>query len=161
MKTVFQLKSGNSKEILHWGMGKKVLGILWPSNNLLRTSLEVQWIRICLPTQGTWVQSLVWEDSTCLRAMKPVHHNYWACALEPRSHNYWSPDILEPALCNKRSHLMEKPARCNWGAAPARCKQSKTAQQKRPREAKQINKPTENTRGKFRLNKHITGSPTS
>ena len=30
----------------------------------------VQWIRICLPLQGTQVQLLVWEDPTCLRAMK-------------------------------------------------------------------------------------------
>ena len=29
------------------------------------TSLVVQWLRICLPMQGTRVQSLVWEDSTC------------------------------------------------------------------------------------------------
>ena len=26
--------------------------------------------------------------SHVLRATKPVHHNYWACALEPRSCNY-------------------------------------------------------------------------
>ena len=51
-----------------------------------------------LPMQETGVQSLVWEDPTCLRAAKPVCHNYWACALEPRRLttepgycNYWSP----------------------------------------------------------------------
>ena len=27
--------------------------------------LEVQWLRVCLPMQGTWVWSLVHEDSTC------------------------------------------------------------------------------------------------
>ena len=27
--------------------------------------LVVQWIGICLPIQGTWVRSLVQEDSTC------------------------------------------------------------------------------------------------
>ena len=31
---------------------------------LLRISLVPQWISICLPMQGTWVQSLVWEEST-------------------------------------------------------------------------------------------------
>ena len=36
----------------------------------------------------TWVQSLVWEDSTCCRATKPVYRNYWVCNLEPVSHNY-------------------------------------------------------------------------
>ena len=41
-----------------------------------RTSLMTQWIRICLPMQGTWVQSLVGEDSTRHRATKPFGHNY-------------------------------------------------------------------------------------
>ena len=33
--------------------------------NLIRTSPMVQWRRVCLPMQETWVPSLVWEDSTC------------------------------------------------------------------------------------------------
>ena len=28
------------------------------------------------PTQGTQVPSLVWENSTCQGAVKPVHNNY-------------------------------------------------------------------------------------
>ena len=32
-----------------------------------RASLVVQWLRICLSVQETWVQSLVWEDPTCYR----------------------------------------------------------------------------------------------
>ena len=39
-------------------------------------SLVVQWLRICLPMQGTWVRALVWEDPTCRGATKPVCHNY-------------------------------------------------------------------------------------
>ena len=39
-------------------------------------SLVAQWLRICLPTQGTRVQVLVWEDPTCHGATKPVSHNY-------------------------------------------------------------------------------------
>ena len=39
-------------------------------------SLVVQWLRICLPMQGTRVQALVWEDPTCRRATRPVSHNY-------------------------------------------------------------------------------------
>ena len=39
-------------------------------------SLVAQWLRICLPMQGTWVRALVWEDPTCCGATKPVHHNY-------------------------------------------------------------------------------------
>ena len=41
-----------------------------------RTSLVVQWLRICLPMQGTQVQSLVWEDPSCRGATKPVGHSY-------------------------------------------------------------------------------------
>ena len=37
-----------------------------------RTSLVVQWIRICLPRQMIRVQFLVWEDSACHRITKPV-----------------------------------------------------------------------------------------
>ena len=36
----------------------------------------VQLIRICLPIQGTQVQSLVLEYPTCLRATKSMFHNY-------------------------------------------------------------------------------------
>ena len=53
-------------------------------------SLVAQWLRICLPMQGTQVPSLAQEDPTCRGATKPVCHNYWACALESTSHNYWS-----------------------------------------------------------------------
>ena len=31
-------------------------------------------MRICLPMQGTWVRSLVWEDSMHQGAAKPVDH---------------------------------------------------------------------------------------
>ena len=42
----------------------------------LGTSLVVQWLRICLPMQGTRVRALVQEDPTCRGATKPMHHNY-------------------------------------------------------------------------------------
>ena len=41
-----------------------------------KTSLVVQWLRIYLPMHGTQVQSLVWDDSTCSRATRPMSHNY-------------------------------------------------------------------------------------
>ena len=41
-----------------------------------RTSPVVQWIGICLPMQGTRIQSLVWEDSPCCETTKPRHQNY-------------------------------------------------------------------------------------
>ena len=30
--------------------------------------------------QETWVWSLIREDLTCLKQLKPVHHNYWTSA---------------------------------------------------------------------------------
>ena len=46
------------------------------------TFLVVQWIRNCLPMQGTWVWSPVGEDPTCCGPTKPVCHNYWARVLQ-------------------------------------------------------------------------------
>ena len=47
-------------------------------------SLVVQWLRIFLSMQGTQVQSLVWEDSTCHGASEPSCRDYCSpCALEP------------------------------------------------------------------------------
>ena len=43
-------------------------------------SLVAQWLRVCLPMQGTRVRALVWEDPTCHGATEPVSHSYWACA---------------------------------------------------------------------------------
>ena len=43
---------------------------------IYRTSLVAQWIRICLPMQGTLVQSLVWDDSTSCKATEPLCQNY-------------------------------------------------------------------------------------
>ena len=39
-------------------------------------SLVAQWLRVCLPMQGTRVRALVWEDPTCRGATKPMSHNY-------------------------------------------------------------------------------------
>ena len=41
----------------------------------LRASLVAQWLRVCLPVQGTRVRALVWEDPTCCGATGPVSHN--------------------------------------------------------------------------------------
>ena len=82
--------------------------LMAPSSNLEEviqrtmcwTSLVVQWLRICLPMQGTWVWALIWEDPIRRGATEPVCRNYWS------SH-------LEPVLRNKRSHHNEKPTHCN------------------------------------------------
>ena len=38
-------------------------------------SLGVQWLRIHLPKQGTWVRFLVLEDPRCRGAAELVYHN--------------------------------------------------------------------------------------
>ena len=42
---------------------------------IVGASLVAQWLRVCLPMQGTWVRALVWEDPTCRRTTRPVSHN--------------------------------------------------------------------------------------
>ena len=37
---------------------------------------SLEWLRICLPMQGTGVQALVREDPTCRGATKPARHSY-------------------------------------------------------------------------------------
>ena len=43
-----------------------------------------QWLRICLPMQGTQVQSLVGEDPTFHGATKPEHCNYEVHVPQPK-----------------------------------------------------------------------------
>ena len=96
--------------------------------NHFGTSLVAQWLRICLPMQGTRVRSLVQEDPTCHGATKPMCHNYWACALQPVSHDYWAsePQLLDPHATATEAHVpracvlqQEKPPK--WEArAPQR-----------------------------------------
>jgi len=46
-----------------------------------------------------------WSGKIPHAETKPVHQNYWACALEPRSHNFWKPTCPRArVLCSKRSH---------------------------------------------------------
>ena len=47
-----------------------------PSKADIRASLVAQWLRVCLPMQGTRVRALVWEDPTCRGATGPMSHNY-------------------------------------------------------------------------------------
>ena len=79
-----------------------------------RTSLMVWWIGIPLPMQGRCIPSLVQEDSTCWRATKPMHHNYWhlcsgACAMQEGKLPQWE------ALCTTTKtspHLLQLEKAC-------------------------------------------------
>ena len=56
--------------------GEEKQGLIKTESHEAGTSLVAQWLRVCLPMQGTWVRALVQEDPTCHGATKPVHHNY-------------------------------------------------------------------------------------
>ena len=91
----------------------------------------VQWLRIHLPMQGTWVRSLVQEDSTCGQASKPP----LSCDLQllsPRA----ATEALEPVLHNKRSYHKEKLLRRNQSSPCLRQLGNAHAQQQRPSTAK-------------------------
>ncbi|KAJ8787666.1 hypothetical protein J1605_022824 [Eschrichtius robustus] len=75
----------------------------------MRAPLVAQWLRICLPMQGTRVRALVREDPTCREATKPACHTTTG-AREPQ---LLKPAHLEPVLRNKRSHHNEKPVHRN------------------------------------------------
>ena len=48
---------------------------LYFQKQMVGASLVAQWLRTCLPMQGTRVQALVWGDPTCRGATGPVSHN--------------------------------------------------------------------------------------
>ena len=77
---------------------------------MVGTSLVVQWIRICLPMQGTQVRSLVWEDFTCCGATEA----YVPQLLSPRAANYWSPSASSTGSPTREAtDYNEKPLHCN------------------------------------------------
>ena len=88
--------------------------MLWKRRTITRAFLVVHWWRICLSVQGTWVQSLAWED--------PVYHaqlSLCATAAEPENCNSRSPRALEPALHSKTSRRKESPGRRRkWQPTP-------------------------------------------
>ena len=83
-------------------------------------SLVAQWLRICLPMQGTGVRSLVREDPTCRRTTKPVATTTEACVPRARALQQEKPLQWE-------AHAPQ------WRVAPARHSRRKAcAQQRRP-----------------------------
>ena len=100
--------------LIHWTVHLKIF------NSEDGISLLVQWIRIHLQMQGTWVLSPVQEDSMCCRATKPMRHSYWGCmpqllklaCFRALTWQLLKPVCLEPVLHNKRSHFNVKPEAC-------------------------------------------------
>ena len=76
-------------------------------------SLLVQWLRICLPMQGTRVQALVQEDSTCHRATKPVRHNQCTRARKPQ---LLCPRTTTTEACAPRARAPQQEKPPQWEA---------------------------------------------
>ena len=80
-------------------------------------NLVVQWLRICLPMQRTQVQSLVQEDSACLRANKSVDHNYSSpcaqslCSTTRETISMRSPHTREQPLLQETRESLHVPAK--------------------------------------------------
>ena len=75
--------------------------------NSIGTSLVVQWLRIHLLMQRTWVRSLVQEDPTCCGATKPMRHNYWAHVpqlLKPVHPRACALQLLSPRAATTEAH---------------------------------------------------------
>ena len=86
-----------------------------------KASLVAQWLRICLPMQGTQVRALVWEDPHAPEQLGP-----WATTTEPA--------CLEPVLRNKRGRDSERPAHRDEEWPPQL--EKALAQKRRPNTAK-------------------------
>ena len=88
------------------------------------TSLLVQWLRICLPGHGTWVQSLVWEDSAWCRVTKSMCHNFWSprsLALQQEKSPQWEAWVPQPES-SPCSPLLEKARVYQWRPSAAKKK---------------------------------------
>ena len=73
----------------------------------------VQGLKICLPTQGTQVQSLVWVDSTCHGQLSPVTKllslRSRACALQEGRRPQWeppAPQLEKACTAGKTQHSL-------------------------------------------------------
>ena len=86
---------------------------LWEINSGIHLSLDfpgwqVQWIRTHLPTQGTGVWSLVWEDSTCIWATKLTYMLAESMCLEPCSTTREAAIMRSPRTAMKSSPCFQQ-----------------------------------------------------
>ena len=95
--------------------------------------------------QGTWVQSLVWADSTCLGATKPVVPQLLSLCSRA--------GVPRPLLCAKRSHY-KKPVTPTRAALTHRNERKPTPCNEDPAQPPKINKQNEFLK-KDIDNKHI------
>ena len=80
------------------------------------TPLAVQWLTLCLPTQGTWVRSLSQQlDPTCCGTTKPMCQSYWSPSSRTHALQQEKPPQSEALHCkedlvqpkNKRNNFLK------------------------------------------------------
>ena len=66
----------------------------------------VQWLGICLQLQGTWVQSLLWEDPTCYGATttQPEHPRAHEAQEKPPQREAQAPQLEKAQTQQQRPH---------------------------------------------------------
>ena len=89
-KTDSKWRYGEIKTLIHCWWECRITQSLWETawqflkqqqqHKKQGASLVAQWLRICLPMQGTRVRALAWGDPTCRGATRSLSHNCWACA---------------------------------------------------------------------------------
>ena len=92
------------------------------TSTIYRASLVVQWLKICLPTHGTLVQSLVWGYPIRLKHCAPQPLSPRAAITEAQEP--WSPSSAI------RSHCSEQPVHGNQSSPCAAMRESPQAAMK-------------------------------
>jgi len=96
------------RDFIKLGVGRLKVEKKARKEKMTGTSLVVQWLRICLLMQGTWVQSLVGELKfpTYCGTTKTTHHNYWACALQQGKPLWWEAHVSQlEKVCVQQQRL--------------------------------------------------------
>ena len=116
-----------SRFFTNWAIREAYCKILANSFNSLkkyRVSLAVQWLRILLPMQRTWIQSLVQEDSThhratklCTTTTKPRLYSSGAGTTGTMCLNYGSPRPWSPWSVTREA-AVTKSTHHNYRVAP-------------------------------------------
>ena len=108
--SMLQKSSSRQEQLRHPGLSSSTHPSLkrWK----LRPSLVVQWLRSCLPVQGS--NRLRKEDPMCHRAGRPTRCSCW-----PHTPQIQRPRPLEPVCCNFGTHTLYIPhvitiEACSW-----------------------------------------------
>ena len=65
-----------ARTLIHCWWGCKMFNWKCLTRKEFGASLVAKWSRVCLSLLGTRVQFLTWEDPTCHRAARSMHHNF-------------------------------------------------------------------------------------